>query len=1134
MFARVLQSILTLVNIRRTHHLFPLRPYLPNLVGALEDSDSTVRETTRTSIVELFTGPGVTDAARSDLKKEMTKKNVRKTIIDDVLAKVLGAGSTPVSEGSENGDAPGGKKEYVPPSLALQGRRPTTSSDSGAGPSISRAVSHGNVKEMSRPGSRTGNRVVTSPPPMPSNEGSSDVQPVYIASARDLETEFAEMFKPFEGKETEHNWAARERAIIRIRGMLKGDVHVRYAETFLAHLKPIADASIKTLLSLRTIVATNTCSLYNDMALTLGPAMDPICETLYLHLLRMAGFTKKITAQTSQATVATIITHTSAHPRTLLPLLWTTLQDKIVPARSYAIEHLKHYLDQHALRAKNNIESSGMLDTLDKCIRKALADVNVSVRQNARPCFWSYYAVWPERGQMILEAQDNILRKQLEKTCPDPQALSTVPVPAPTTKKSSVAAAIAASRAKAKAIASAPPTLRHQATSAARNVTTTPPKRSSSPSVSTGRSNGDRASSPLSRSSASPPSPRSRIVSNPMPPKPAPSARVPSASHSRTSSNDSANSASQAERRRAGSPLIPPSPPRGSVLRRAMQTALPSSPPATTVTPPSPMPPRQAAAANRQHVRSSVLMPELDGEEESLLTAVHIPLPEDSDSDMDMDDSVNLISFSTPYEKYPPAPQSHSNSRTNSFSPRSSGSKPGLSNTLSTSSPPAGVPQPIVEDALRARAEQAESAAERLLELVEPEDETLQQPPIRGSLLLSNGGSAARTAAPPSPSPVRPLTTVVRPPMTPANKKSAVWRQVASFQDSPAYNGGASSLMTDVLKSVPPKNDSMWWRKRMALVTERRMFRDGDPSGRAGELQEYISALEQGVADVSTLKNIALFCINHASVDSISPLSSTLSMPASPSPFIAAAMSLQSLKSDVWSENKSFDRLWTSLKAFLTPERAKLLVYGLIVLWEMLEYQTLQMEGRDTDVFAILLHVRYSGKQQIMEATNFIRDALTSRVEAVYGLMTMHAILQAFRLEPPPPPSSADAKAGTYAYGLIALGKFILRLPAEILEEELPRLKATLTSALNDSSSLVVRESAAAVIIAAQLGLRDEAHLFTLLDGLPDEKKNLLTYLFDKHGARGSAESPASADRLEREMRRLDGRTSTPPRPTAA
>ena len=77
-----------------------------------------------------------------------------------------------------------------------------------------------------------------------------------------------------------------------------------------------------------------------------------------------------------------------------------------------------------------------------------------------------------------------------------------------------------------------------------------------------------------------------------------------------------------------------------------------------------------------------------------------------------------------------------------------------------------------------------------------------------------------------------------------------------------------------------------------------------------------------------------------------------------------------------------------------------------------------------------------------------------------------------------------------------------------------------------------MREAATAATIAAQMVLRDETHLFTLLDGLPDEKKNLLTYMFDKHGARGPTNGAGTSpmDKLEREMRRIDGRLSTPRR----
>ena len=68
------------------------------------------------------------------------------------------------------------------------------------------------------------------------------------------------------------------------------------------------------------------------------------------------------------------------------------------------------------------------------------------------------------------------------------------------------------------------------------------------------------------------------------------------------------------------------------------------------------------------------------------------------------------------------------------------------------------------------------------------------------------------------------------------------------------------------------------------------------------------------------------------------------------------------------------------------------------------------------------------------------------KLDPVYGLTTMHASLRVFYADAPPSPESEEVKASTFAFGLMALGKYFLRLPAEIAEEELPRLKNTLTS----------------------------------------------------------------------------------------
>lgn len=167
---------MTLVHIRRAHHQFPIRPYLSLLVDSLEDSDAHVRDCARQSVVELFSGPGVSDGARADLKKEMTKKGVRKAIVDGVLSKLLSgsSGGNHSRDNSESGDtAPPKPKEYLPPSLALLARKPSQ------GSGLTSTESHGSVKDISRPASRNAMTPPAVPVPSPTTEN-TEIQPVYV------------------------------------------------------------------------------------------------------------------------------------------------------------------------------------------------------------------------------------------------------------------------------------------------------------------------------------------------------------------------------------------------------------------------------------------------------------------------------------------------------------------------------------------------------------------------------------------------------------------------------------------------------------------------------------------------------------------------------------------------------------------------------------------------------------------------------------------------------------------------------------------------------------------------------------------------------------------------------------------
>jgi CLIP-associating protein 1/2 len=178
------------------------------------------------------------------------------------------------------------------------------------------------------------------------------------------------------------------------------------------------------------------------------------------------------------------------------------------------------------------------------------------------------------------------------------------------------------------------------------------------------------------------------------------------------------------------------------------------------------------------------------GLDESLLLAQSVPIPLDDDSE----DGANLMSFSAPFHsllqtKDPLTPP-------DSQSLKSADSKPAfsVSNALSSGSIATVNSQPIVEDALKARAEQAESAAERLLELVEPEAESAPHPTLPSSLLIGKQSQAAPND---------------HPPLTPENRASIILKQAAMFEDSPAHSGKAS--LVDVLQENKQEG---WWAKR--------------------------------------------------------------------------------------------------------------------------------------------------------------------------------------------------------------------------------------------------------------------------------------------------------------------------------
>ncbi|KAG8776879.1 suppressor of tub2 mutation, partial [Serendipita sp. 398] len=932
------QSILTLVQLRRSNPRFPIRPFLTHLVDTLEDSDGGVRDCARASVIEIFTAAGVSDGARADLKKEMAKKGVRKGISDSILGQLMSTSG----HGAEASHAEI-QTSVEPASLATL--RPTMGALASSS-SLSRTMSFAS-------GTSEG----------PEGPVMAEVITVYIASARDLEQEFAVMNSPFEGKESEHNWGPRERAVQRVRGMLRGDVHARFPDVFIEGLRSgFLANTLKTLASLRTTVALNTCSLYAELVQSLKSAYEPFVELTLTPLIRMSSLTKKIVATQSQSTVKEILIHGHCHPRIVIPMLWNGVQDKNAATRQYSLSHIRTILETTALRSKAVIESTGGLELLEKSIKKALADPNAGIKDAARAVFWIFDGIWRDRAEVLADTLDPTARKQLEKAAPRDQLPQTSTSAAAEPKKASIAAAIAASRAKAKQIAAAPPTLRHAATSHASSIASQS-RRPASPvgqpigrttSVSVLSSSTKRASGTFNRS-ATLPAVNNTLKSSPQ-----------SMTKSNGSSSPPSSPTQQAAQRRIS-------------VRVAATVPLPSSPTSNTLSPPQNHSPLRSSLSSR-----SISPPNSNAPQALKRASGVFSSPKGSNispgalgNDVLTSDDDSLMRVRAPHSEA----DSDESVPVASFSDAAASTPPSRATGLTRSTNPLKMPEPVIEDALRARAEQAESAAERLLEeLAEPEHTpeklhiptTLTPSVSASSTRKTNGGSTLQKPPEGHAKQSGKSKAKAIPPVTPNDKRSALLRQAAAYQDSPPYKGGSHSIVERLKDN---RNESSWWLKRISLLEQNRTNGDTPPS--VETLQQCTSGLEHEMADVSQLKQLILICSQYLVISDDDPSQNS-------------APNAQS--AEFWDQGSRFKELSQALFRYLTPEKSEdILEYGLILLWEMIENQSAYMEGRESDILSLLFHLRYANMQTVAEASNTIRDALTTRVDPVYGLTITHS-----------------------------------------------------------------------------------------------------------------------------------------------
>lgn len=330
----------------------PFRSYVPTLMELLEDADGMVRDTAKSTVIELFRN--APNTAKSDLKRQLKNFKVRPAIeqaIVKALAPTSGRPETP--------------HEPAPPSR----------------PALAASVSSAAGDRPITPG------VDTKP---------ETLEPLYVNTNRELDDIFKEMAWYFEGKETEQNWLKREEYVTKLRKLNVGNAASDFTDTFLTGLRSMLDGIIKCANSLRTSLCKEGCALIQEMASTFGPGIDPMVEILMQNLVKLSAGTKKISSQLANVTVDTILSKVTYNAR-LLQHIWGACQDKNVAPRTYATGWLKTIIKKEA-QHKHHVEHTGGVDLIEKCIKKGLSDANPAVREKMRSTYWAFWAIWPARA----------------------------------------------------------------------------------------------------------------------------------------------------------------------------------------------------------------------------------------------------------------------------------------------------------------------------------------------------------------------------------------------------------------------------------------------------------------------------------------------------------------------------------------------------------------------------------------------------------------------------------------------------------------------------------------------------------------------------------------------------------------
>ncbi|GAM84510.1 hypothetical protein ANO11243_025060 [Dothideomycetidae sp. 11243] len=357
------------------------KTFVPVMVACLEDADGITRDAAKAALVDLFRTAST--PAKNDLKKQLKLHMVRQSIATQILAQI-GASDKP--------------------------ERPLLQSDFAASTRSLPAFDH-----ISQFAESINSDEAKPPPP-------EEVQmdPTFVHSQRELEDIFRDMLPHFEGRESEENWLLRDKDITKLRRLTKGNAPSEFHSAYMLGLKQLQEGTLKAANSLRTTMMTNGCQLVQELARTLGPAMESMVENYLQSFIKMCAATKSLAQQSGNYTVDTIFQYVSYNVRHVQHV-WLAAQDKNKQPRVFAALWLRTILGRQS-GSRNQFEHSGGLELAEKTIKKCLTDADPKVKESMRATYWAFAKTWPDRAEVMMNSFDDKVKSALERDPHNPNA----------------------------------------------------------------------------------------------------------------------------------------------------------------------------------------------------------------------------------------------------------------------------------------------------------------------------------------------------------------------------------------------------------------------------------------------------------------------------------------------------------------------------------------------------------------------------------------------------------------------------------------------------------------------------------------------------------------------------------------